>query len=224
MLLLWLGVPLVATACSFSSPRGSQADDGGDDDNGGDDDTDPPMCAADDDKDGVCNDADKCAGHDDRKDADTDGIADGCDDWPCGLKPNDPGGAMSDSGSEGRSWYAAFINIGNSRRALVTAGQPFDAQFTWSLLINCGGGQATCRAQAEFGYGAMRAGCLYDNNVSDEQLRVSTFDGQLTAPATPGVHELRLNAGRATDCGTGTSWYGGDPGPESTIAILCVRP
>lgn len=225
MLLLWLGLPLVATACSFSSPKGSQADDGGDDDNGGDDDTDPPPTCPDADKDTTCDAADKCPGHDDRKDADTDGIADGCDDWPCGMtKPGDPGGVMSDEGSDGRDWGATFINIGDDRRLVVNAGQPFNARFTWGLTINCGGSQNSCPAQVEIGYGQTRTGCVYDNDVGDDAFIAITFSGQLTAPATSGMHELRLNAGRNASCGTGTSWYGGDPGSDSTIAILCVRP
>jgi hypothetical protein len=45
----------------------------------------------------------------------------------------------------------------------------------------------------------------------------------LTAPATPGAHQLRLNAGRRASCGTDMAWYDSDPGESSTIAFLCVR-
>lgn len=203
-----------STACRFDLPEQEPVPDAGDDAGTG---------CFDADGDTICDADDKCAGHDDRVDVDGDEIVDGCDDWPCGVKPNAPGEQMSDSGSEGRSWAATFINIGDNRRAVVTAGQPFNARFQWGLLIDCGAGQSSCRAQVEVGYGTTRSSCIFDDNVPEKTFISLNFNGQLTAPATPGVHELRLNAGRATACGTGTSWYGGDPGPDSTIAILCVR-
>jgi hypothetical protein len=212
---------LLSAACSFSSPSSGT----GDDDGGGPGTPDgAPACAADDDKDTVCNPADKCPDQDDRLDADGDAVPDGCDDWPCGAKPADPGFGINDSGTEGRSWSAGFIDIGNSRRVVAAAGQPFGARFLWGLRIRCGGGQPSCRAQAEIGYGPTRTGCVYDGSTLDDQLTGANYDAPLTAPSTPGVYEIRLNGGRAASCGTGASWYGGDPGPESTFAILCVRP
>jgi hypothetical protein len=216
---------LLWTACSFSSPSsGEPGDDGGGDGGGPGIPDGAPACVADDDKDTVCNPVDKCPGKDDRLDADSDAVPDGCDDWPCGAKPEDPGGFMDDSGTEGRSWSAGLINIGSSRRVVAAAGQPFSARFLWGIRIDCGGGQSSCRAQAEIGYGPMRTGCLFDSNVNDDQLTGANYDATLTAPSAPGVYEIRLNAGRSTSCGTSTSWYGSDPGPESTFAILCVRP
>ena len=221
-LLLWLGLPLVAAACSFSSPDGGSG--GGDVDGGIDA---APACPdGDADGDGACNTVDKCAGHDDRLDADGDEISDGCDDWPCGVKPGDPGNGILDSGSEGRSWSAVNVDIGMSRRVVVSAGQPFPARFQWGLYIeDCGGGQSSCRTQVEYGYGPARTGCVFDSTIPEQMIVSIPFNGQLTAPATSGVHELRLNAGRSAACGDSTQpWYGGDPGPGSTIAILCVRP
>jgi len=220
---LSLSAMLLWTACSFSSPSSGPGDDAPGDDGGGTPDG-APACAADDDQDTVCNPADRCPGQDDRLDADGDAVPDGCDDWPCGARPGSPNGFLNDSGNEGRSWFASFINIGNSRRVVASPGQAFPVQFQWGLYFDCGGGQSSCKAQVEIGYGPTRLGCLYDNTIPSKQLVNSNYQSQLTAPSTPGVYEIRLNGGRAASCGTGTSWYGGDPGLESTFAILCVRP
>ncbi|HWO24554.1 MAG TPA: hypothetical protein VNO30_37685 [Kofleriaceae bacterium] len=217
---LSLSLPLfAAAACSFSAPNGG---DDGDDTGGGDD---VPGCA-DDDGDTVCNTADKCAASDDRQDVDADGAPDGCDDWPCGTRPDDPGDSLLDNGSDGRSWAASKIEIGMSRRIVLSAGQPYNVRFDWGLFFFCGFNQSSCRAQTEIGYGATRTGCIFDNNIPDRQLIGNTYSGPaLTAPATPGVYELRINAGRRSSCGDSAQpWYGGDPGGDSTIAILCVRP
>ncbi len=220
-----LSAMLLLAACSFDAPgSGDSSDDGGGgDDDGGGGPVEPPGCPdGDDDGDAACNAADRCQGHDDRLDIDSDGTADGCDDWPCGLKPEDPGELMSDAAGDGRNWGAWPIDIGDDRRVVATPGQQFPVAFRWGLYFQCGQ-QGSCRGQVEIGYGTTRVGCVYDNTVPDELLFRNDYSGQLTAPTTPGVYEIRLNAGRGTSCGTGMSWYGGDPGDDSTIAILCVR-
>jgi len=218
---LYVSATLLVAACSFTSPDHSPTDARPGDDSGGGG-IDAAVCA-DDDNDTVCNAADKCPTKDDRLDADADGVPDGCDDWPCGAKPGDPGDPMFDFAFDGRQWTATPINIGSARRMVVAAGQPYTAGFGWGIRVRCPSGQSSCKAQAEYGYGATRAGCLYDGTVPDDQLFVQGFNAPLTAPATPGVYELRLNAGQRTACGNSqTGWYGGDPGGSSTIAILCV--
>jgi hypothetical protein len=209
---------LLLAACSFSSPQTGMGDDGG---GGGGADA-PPACAdGDTDADTVCNAADKCADHDDRIDVDADGIPDGCDDWPCGLtKPDDPGSPMGDSSGD-RAWGAAFINIGDSRRVVAAPGQRFNAQFGWSIEVDCGDPES-CQAQLEIGYGTERVGCVFDGTVDDDTPKVSGGTYPLTAPPTPGVYEIRLNAGVRTSCGMDLPWYGTDPGSDSAIAILCV--
>ena len=211
---------LLLAACNFGSPPGAGDGDGdGGDGNGGPDGA--PGCA-DDDGDTVCNTADQCAGHDDRSDVDGDSVPDGCDDWPCGLKPDDPGDPMADT-SIGRAWGAENIDVGNSRRVVVAPGAQFSAELDWGLFVVCPSGQQMCRAQVEFGYGPARTGCFFDGDVPDQQITGQrNVQLQLTAPPTPGVYELRLNAGRRSSCGT-NPWYNGDPGGDSTIAIVCVR-
>ncbi len=216
---LWATL-LVAAGCSFSSPEIGEPGDTPDGAGGGGGPDGTPPCA-DDDGDTVCNTLDKCAASDDRLDIDADGSPDGCDDWPCGLKPGDPGDPMSDS-EDGRSWSAAFISIGNSRRVVAAPGQPFNVDFRWLILVNCGE-QNSCRAQLEYGYGSNRVGCLFDDDVNDGQPTAAQYDDPLVAPATAGIYELRLNAGRRSSCGTGQSWFDETPGSDSTIAILCVR-
>jgi hypothetical protein len=222
MRVVWLPCALAAAllgACGFGAPKDGTSMDGAPGDGRGPDGT--PPCA-DDDGDTVCNADDKCPGKDDRADADADGVPDGCDDWPCGAKPDDPGDPMLDA-APGRSWTASFITIGSSRRVVAAAGQPFNARFGWGIRINCPPTQTTCKAQVEIGYGATRTGCIYDGTVPDDQLLVNAFNAPITAPAAPGVYELRLNAGEWTSCGDSQQpWYGGDPGNESTIAIVCV--
>jgi hypothetical protein len=213
---------MLLAACSFSSPEVAPGD-GPPGDGGGSGSDAPPACAdGDADGDTVCNAADKCPGQDDRADADSDGNPDGCDDWPCGVKPDDPGSNMTDGDlGSGRGWGATNIQIGTMRRLVAAPGAAFAARFDWWVLLNCAG--STCPAQIEFGYGSTRSGCIFEGTVDDFDTFDSSFDMPLTAPPTPGVHELRLNAGRNAECGTGTTWYGGDPGESSTIAILCVR-
>ncbi len=216
---------VLLAACSFSSPDVAPGDGPPGDGSGSGSDSDAPLpCAGDGDDDGdtVCNSADKCAGQDDRADVDSDGNPDGCDDWPCGLKPEDPGGTMADGPfGAGRYWGANNIQIGTARRVVVAPGASFAARFEWWVLLNCAG--STCPAQIEFGYGSTRSGCIFEGLVDDFDMFDGMFDMPLTAPPTAGVYELRINAGRNTACGMSTSWYGGDPGESSTIAVLCVR-
>lgn len=211
---------LLLAACTFGAPGGGDPSDPGGGGGGGNGSPDAPC--ADDDGDTVCNAADRCAGHDDRLDVDADGMADGCDDWPCGAKPDDPGEAMSDSGSGSREWEAWPINIGDARRAVAAPGQQLSVKFGWRFRLDCPSG-SSCRAQLELGYDATRVRCVYDGDVSDDQWRLGYHDSQLAAPTTPGVYQIRLNAGQSPSCGAGATWYGGDPGPDSTIAFLCVR-
>ena len=214
----WLSLPAMFAACSFTSPD-PFATDGGPGDTGNTPTDGTPGCA-DDDHDTICNTADKCAGQDDRLDADTDGIPDGCDDWPCGAKPNDPGDA--NDLAVGRVWGADMINIGTSRRVVAQPGQAFNVSFHWGVIIFCGA-PGSCRTQVEIGYGSTRLGCIFDGNVPDQQFTDDTHSSQLTAPMTPNVYEIKLQAARRTSCGTGTQWYNGTPGGNSTIAFLCVK-
>lgn len=184
-----------------------------------------PACPdGDTDGDGVCNAVDKCPDEDDRVDKDADGKPDACDDWPCAVqRPQSPGDPMSD-GAPGRQWSAAFINIGDRGRVAARTGGEIRVRFAWGIRIDCpgGGGGNQCRGQAEYGFGASRIGCLYDNNVPDNQLIGTNADLRIPAPSEPGVYELRLNAGMNTECGTGTTWYGATPGANSTIGLLCI--
>jgi len=194
--------PVLFAACTFSGPDGGDGTGNGPDADpgGGNGGGDGSQACADDDADTVCNER---------------------DDWPCGLKPDDPGGAMTDSAT-GRAWGAAFIGIGNSRRVVANPNQDFDVDFGWSFRVDCGG-SSSCKAQLEIGYGANRVGCVYDNDVTSNQTRYGGANTQPRAPATPPVYEIRLKAGRRDSCGT-NPWFIEDPGAESTIAILCVRP
>jgi hypothetical protein len=161
------------------------------------------------------------------RDDDQDGVCNELDDWPCGLKPDDPGDAFSRSEFfEGRWWGADEIAIGEVRRVIANRDQDYAVAFDWSITLYCGSGGAPppmCKGQLEYGYGETRAGCLFDADVPHLQARTGRAMTMLRAPTMPGVYELRLNAGKRSSCGT-NSWYGGNPGQDSTIAILCVPP
>ncbi len=216
---------VLLAACSFSSPEVAPGDGAPGDGSGSGSGSDAPLpCAGDGDDDGdtVCNTADKCPGQDDRADVASDGSPDGCDDWPCGLKPEDPGGDMADGQiTTGRGWGADDIEIGNMRRVVVAPGAAFAARFDWWVVLNCAG--STCPAQIEIGYDASRSACIFDGLVDDFDRFDGNFDMPLTAPPTPGVYQLRINAGRRTACGMDPAWYDSDPGESSTIAVLCVQ-
>jgi hypothetical protein len=224
MLSRWLAAPLLAAGaagCTFDPPSGGSPDPGAPD-GGLPDGAIPDAPCADDDGDTICNAADRCATGDDRLDADQDQIPDACDDWPCGARPDDPGDPMLD-GAPGRGWSAALISIGQARRLVASPGESFSAVFAWTMFVDCGV-PAACPAQLEVGYGAQRTGCVAELAVASGTATTGAFGGSLRAPAAPGPYELRLNAARNAACGTGDAWFGGDPGPESTIAYVCVRP
>lgn len=154
-------------------------------------------------------------------DSDGDGVCNGADDWPCGSKPEDPGDQMSDSNAD-RQWSADAILIGTERRLVVEAGSMFPTKYRWGLTINCGG-PPQCMAYLEIGYGDTRFGCVRGGAIMSSTPTNVVEDRIMGAPSTPGAYELRLNAARIDTCGTDGLWFGGDPGPESTIAHVCVQ-
>lgn len=156
-------------------------------------------------------------------DGDGDGICNNADDWPCGSKPDNLADEMIDSNGD-RSWGADSIVIGDQQRVVVAANGMFPSAFRWNLKVNCGG-PAQCFAFLEIGYGATRIGCVRGGiALSNDATIIFENNYEVRAPATPGLYELRLNAARQDDCGDDGLWFGGDPGPESTIAHVCVSP
>lgn len=156
-------------------------------------------------------------------DTDGDGVCNEADDWPCGAKPEDPGEGMRDESGD-REWTAYLVVIGERRRVVKAAGEEFRTDFGWTVEVNCGG-PSGCMAFLEYGFGATRSGCVRGSMIpSDRPTGAYTRDFDMRAPMTPGVHELRLNAARIDTCGDSDLWFGGDPGPESTIAFVCVPP
>ena len=194
---------VLCAACAFSGPGDGVGPGGGQGADAGGGGGDAPRPCDDDDQDGVCNTL---------------------DDWPCGAKPDDPGDEMGrDDVLGGRWWGARNIAIGNARRVVARPNEEFDIAFTWSLTIVCGLFPAQCDGQIEIGHDGSRTGCLFDDNVTSTVTRNGDAATTYRAPATPGVYEIRLNAGRRQSCGT-NGWYGENPGGDATIAILCVRP
>lgn len=161
-------------------------------------------------------------------DSDGDGLCNGADDWPCGVKPAAPAQPMMMDAATSRTWNAFNIDIGDNRRVVRAAGQEFPADFRWGGTVVCGSGR--CPIQMEIGYSEKRTGCLLmgavDASPNPIQIGAYRLDRNLRAPALPGVYELRLNMGYggSAACASGQSWFDADPGPESTIAFVCVPP
>jgi hypothetical protein len=215
---------ILASACSFSGEPGSPGGDDGVDAPRPPDATPDARCPdGDADGDTVCDSAEKCPGKNDLADDDADGIPDDCDDWRCGVKPAPPGTPVSVA-TPNRQWSASSPTIGTLRLVVAKPNVAFDYMFEYMMTVHCASG-GTCKAQLEIGMSPPigRLGCAADRDVDDNDPTSDSAAGQLMAPATPGVYEIRLNAAQMVGCGTGNLWYGAPPGGESTIAKLCVH-
>lgn len=239
-----LSVLVVFAGCSFtpgslpqSSPQDAPADipddinacagpDG--DGDGVNDPCDPcPDDIADDsDDDGVCDSVDMCSGGPDDADADADTIADACDDWPCGAKPQAPSATvMWDTANENVTLSA--INVAASGQlAAVAASSALSVTASYSIVdCQCSG----CIDQIEIGFHTIgKAACLYNGNPNGNgnctTVTTGTATRALTSPATPGVYELRFNRGNDTSCQTNGAWWANvAPGAGNTFALVCVQ-
>jgi hypothetical protein len=214
-----------AAGCSFSTSDGAVPGGG----------SDPPPDAVqpivpdagcpDDDADGVCNDVDKCAGQDDRRDGDHDGTPDGCDTWKCGAqKPSDPGvlGVVGVGGTA----TVSFVTLGQGPVATAAPGESLELGYAYGLTVLCGDTSGSCRAQIEYGIGDTRLGCLFDGNVNSGIFKGAiNQDADLSAPAHPGEYRVRAKlTASPSGCGNGQVFTDGPPPDSQTIAILCVPP
>lgn len=175
----------------------------------------PPTCP-DTDGDGVCNDVDRCNGHDDRDDLDADGLPDACDDWDCGptkptvTLPVDLGGGLTIS--------ATSIGGGGAVEELdrnnVSA---FAVQFRWSdpdggerdqlELGVAGGARLDCRSPLDEIAGWTVPPIPFGTGSSH---RAVMLTGQL-------VHENNCSSGPRDN-----GWAGTAPSAP-VIGYICVR-
>jgi len=246
---MWRCAVLVMVAgCSFGAPLGGApaGDDVGDDGGpgvppdadacagpDGDGDGVGDACDAcpmdnpnDSDGDGVCNSADACAAGDDGADADNDGVADACDDWPCGAKPSSPSSVVTWATTDENVTLSLIDVASQAQLAVVTAGSTFDVGAAYSIIdCQCPG----CIDQIEIGvFGVGKQACLYNGNPNGNGNCTSPTVGvasrTITAPATPGVYELRFNRGNDTSCQNNGDWWANvAPGTGNTFALVCVK-
>ncbi len=178
------------------------------------------------DGDGICTSVDVCLAGPDNADMDGDTLADACDDWPCGAKPPAPmDTVMWDTTNENVT--LSQINVAASGQlAVVAASSTFSVAAGYSIVdCQCSG----CIDQIEIGIHTIgKAACLYNGNPNGNGNCTAPTTGTgtrtVTAPAVPGVYELRFNRGNDTSCQTnGTWWNNVPPDAGTTFALVCVH-
>lgn len=186
---------------------------------------------ADEDGDGVCDVADLCAGFDDNADADNDGVPDGCDTWPCGPEPAAPANVVTYDEIQGANHITITLTDttldATASRLIVDPGQEVNVTARFSI-IDCICPQ--CVDQIEIGIvPAITKNCLFNGNPALNMACTVPTTGMATrklfAPNQPGRYDVRFMIGQDNTCDTTRSWFGGvEPGPEHTVAVICVRP
>jgi len=160
-------------------------------------------------------------------DADSDGICDNVDDWPCGAKPTDPGTMMTMTGnSGGTNIKLAQVNLDSTGRYAVAMSQENIAiAFSYDITdTSCPG---NCIDQIEIGWvSGGRSGCPFDNVVSKQNGASGNISTMIRTPTNPGRYDLRANIGQNFSCtyNGASGWWGGTtPSSTRTIAKLCVQ-
>lgn len=170
----------------------------------------------------VTPDAPPCDDGDD----DRDGVCNGDDDWPCGAKPADPAAIVMFVNNAGATettiTQATLDNTG--RFAVGMAQKMMMLRFDYAIEDHAC--TNACIDQLEIGWvPGGRTACLFDAPVPKRGGASGAAMAQVRAPSAPGVYDLRVNLGQNYSCNhAGASgWWGTTPGPQKTIAKLCVR-
>jgi len=158
-------------------------------------------------------------------DADADGVCDAVDDWPCGVKPNDPGSFQSHLTGQGLFEVNQVKLQGqDTRLVVVTTNQGFALGLDYAIHIVCLAG-TTCHADLEDGTDKSgKKGCIFDGNVTGDGFSVGTGTGTYNTTMsfpTANRYELRLMPAKTGSCGP--NWVGAAPGSGETIAYVCVH-
>lgn len=186
---------------------------------------DGPTACLDDDNDTVCNGADHCPGSDDRRDADSDGTPDGCDDWDCG--PTRPSISLpaSTGGSVNGTIELWSFNFGPnvvelSPGATIGFGDTLSIRDTND---DCPG----CLDQIEVGFAdGARFQCVDFGNPSQDIPQRMIRTGTVTAPTAPGRHDVVMQVAQANNCNSGSrvmGWWQQPPTSAPLVAAVCVR-
>ena len=162
-------------------------------------------------------------------DSDGDGICDAVDLWPCGPQPGAPGDPVTSDGVSGTNHLTMTLSgtsLGGTKLKVVTAGSTFTVSASYSILdCICTG----CIDQIQVGLvpGTTKK-CIYDANPACSPATTGAGSVVLTAPATPGVYDVRFRVGQDYSCegnsGTTTGWWTNvAPAATATIARVCVH-
>ena len=159
-------------------------------------------------------------------DDDHDGVCNDSDDWPCGAKPAAPANHIELMDNGGHTDFK-LTNIalgGTGTLAVATPGAAVRIQLDYNLQDSA---CADCIDQLEIGWhpAGQRAGCIYDDDVPEQGGRQGSINTTaFTAPAAPGVYELRINIGQNYSCTYqgAHAWWGGAEPPDS-LGKVCVH-
>ena len=187
---------------------------------------DAPGPCSDDDGDTVCNNVDRCPGSDDRRDADSDGTPDGCDDWDCGPTRPTISLPASTGGNLNASIELWSFNFGPN---VVELAPGATIGFGDTVALRDSNNACTnCNDQVEVGFaGGARFQCVDfgdpQQGVTQRQLRT----GSVTAPSAPGRHDVVIKVAQAGNCTSGggsrvDGWWESVP-TAPIVAAVCVR-
>lgn len=212
-------------ACTYQAPGASPGIADDDDQpmpDGPAPDTGQPACT-DSDGDGVCNELDKCPGNDDGLDGDQDGIADGCDTWPCGEEPALPNAAVTVGDA---TWGATLSNVNFGGGRLKVATKDVDVALSFDFDIHDKSCPGNCIDQIEVGIIAgERQKCPFDQAVSKQNGANGSRATTLRTPNASGLYTVRYGLGQNFGCFSGGAtdwWQQPEPPASHTIAILCI--
>ncbi|MBV8756949.1 MAG: hypothetical protein JO257_06735 [Deltaproteobacteria bacterium] len=157
-------------------------------------------------------------------DQDGDGVCDNVDDWPCGAKPASPPSTVVTS--PGSQTTATLTQISANGSQLVVAAPNAAVSVSFHYAITDTACPGNCIDQLEVGWvPGGRAGCVFDQTVSQNNGASGTANGSFAAPGMRGVYDLRVAIGQNYSCTYmgASGWYHGQPASSTTIAKVCVH-
>lgn len=159
-------------------------------------------------------------------DEDGDGVCNVVDDWPCGVKPAAPSGAVMIVANSGLTNVAIDTTSLGGTGLFAVAAPSSTPSLTFQYAITDTACTGNCVDQIEVGWSpGGRIACPFDSGVSRIYGASGTITTTVTAPATPQSYDLRVNLGQNYSCNYSgaTAWWGSTPGSNGTIAKLCVH-
>lgn len=218
-----LVLALVVVGCQYQAPAAGDVDSDApaQPDGPPPPDTSQPACG-DADGDTVCDEDDTCPGSDDKADTDGDGLADGCDDWPCGSLPAAPSATVTVGNT---TWGATLSNVNFGGSTRVVAAKNADVSLSFDYAIHDSSCPGNCIDQIEVGIiTGKRQKCPFDQAVQKNQNVTGSRTTTLRVPTTSGLHTVRYGLGQNFSCtaNNANDWWQGEPPDAHTIAIVCV--